>query len=260
MIVENEGVVGSVGELLSKLRERRLSDTLHYHLRWWFRGQSSAEWDLRPGVYRDGFAEDEQARLMKERHLAQDFRVESAGIRSGRETDEELYFLQQHYRLPTRLLDWTSSPLAALYFAVTGHVGVDGKLFLMDAYQLTPFSDEPSSSRGIATSRDPRFKKALQPIVQWKDVNNFPDFIIAVRPDHFDRRIGLQKSCFTFHDADHPSLNDTHNRTLCEFRIPFAAKNTIKADLFLLGVDGGSIYGDLEGLAERLKWAYRVDR
>jgi hypothetical protein len=249
-----------VGDLLSKLKERRLSDALHHHLRWWFRGQSNAEWDLRPGVYRNGFAKDEIGRLVKERHLAQDFRVESAGIRSGRETDEEMYFLQQHYRLPTRLLDWTSSPLAALYFAATGNVELDGTLFLMDAYQLMPVDDKKSRPRGIATSRHPAFKRALLPIIQWKDPDAFPDFIIAVRPDHFDRRISLQKSCFTFHGPDHPSLTDTHNRTLCAFRIPFVAKDRLKTELFLLGIDAASIYGDLEGLAVRLKSAYEIDR
>jgi len=70
--------------------------------------------------------------------MTQDFRIYAAGLLTGRESDADLYFLQQHYRMPTRLLDWTHSPLAALYFAVAKHADCDGELFMMDAYQLSP--------------------------------------------------------------------------------------------------------------------------
>ncbi len=255
----DETIIDSVSGLLAQLRHKRLHAANHHHLRWWFRGQPNADWDLRPGVYRDGFAPDEQARLTTERHLAQDFRVESAGIRSGRESDEELYFLQQHYRLPTRLLDWTRSPLAALYFAALSHGTGDGKVYMMDAYRLRPQVDETVRFRGIATSRDPTFKKSLHPILRWSDPIDFPTFILPVRPDYFDRRISLQKSCFTFHGPDHPVLTREHNHSLNEFRVPQSAKQEITQELFLLGIDKGSVYGDLEGLANRLKAAYGLN-
>jgi hypothetical protein len=99
----------------------------HAHKRRWFRGQSDAEWGLWPGVYRPGFtAADEDDRLMKERHLTQDFRALSAGLLTSSKNEADLYFLQQHYRMPTRLLDWTTSPLAALYFAVGSESDTDG--------------------------------------------------------------------------------------------------------------------------------------
>src|SRR5438876_11679465 len=99
-------------------------------------GQPESRLPLQPGVYRPTFpVTNEAARLELEQHLAQDFRVESAGLLGGRETDEELYFLQQHYRFPTRLLDWTHNPLASLFFAID-KPDAEGEVFLMDAYQM----------------------------------------------------------------------------------------------------------------------------
>jgi hypothetical protein len=54
---------------------------------------------------------------LTERHLTQDFRVSSIRLRKGTETHGEIYFLQQQYKMPTPLLDWSINPLAALFFA-----------------------------------------------------------------------------------------------------------------------------------------------
>lgn len=250
--------IEGVSELLARIKEKRLIDAPHHHLRWWFRGQGNAESALNPGVYRQGFAPDEDARLTIERHLAQDFHVESAGIRTGNESNEELYLLQQHYRLPTRLLDWTQNPLAGLFFAVRELHPSDGKLFMMDAYGLQSHIDESAPFYGIPTSRDGLFVTALHPILKRQQPDQFPKFIFGIRPDHFDRRISLQRSCFTFHVPSCPVLETQHNCTLEEFHIPQSAKLGILRELFVLGIDEASVFGDLEGLAQRLTTGYRL--
>ena len=255
-----DGRISHVQDLLELIEKSKLGERRDAHVRLWFRGQTKAAWELVPGVYRSTFPErDEEKRLRIERHLNQDFRVQSAGLTTGGRDDCDLYFLQQHYRLPTRLLDWTTSPLAALYFAVSKDQNGDGTLYMMDAYRLALCQRAEKSFQGIATSRNAIFCKALRAIVAWENPKLcFPQFILPVRPDQFDPRMALQKSCFTFHTPGHDRLTKATNDSLLSFFIPRAAKNNILREPFSLGIDAFAIYGDLESLSERLKYAYKV--
>lgn len=257
-----------------ELGSNDLTKVLNPHRNLWFRGHTDADWILVPMVYRLGFADGEKDRLQNERFLNQEFRVRSAGIRVGAEDNEELYFLQQHYGMPTRLLDWSTSPLAALFFAVSDEGGSrsngksrkekNGKLFAMDARGLARTQIEKAilpdeeSFRGIATSRNPTFQNALKQITGWPKDSIFPKIIFPVRPDHFDRRISLQQSCFTFHVPEPFELTEKENSSLREFVIPADKKPKIKAELETLGVNDFTIFGDLDHLAKWLKYAYRI--
>jgi hypothetical protein len=109
--------IKSVADLLKAIAATKLTEMPHAHVRVWFRGQGDESWLLEPGVYREGFAKDDRERVKNERHLSQDFMAMSASLRDYK-SDAEAYFVQQHYRMPTRLLDWSLNPLAAAYFAL----------------------------------------------------------------------------------------------------------------------------------------------
>jgi hypothetical protein len=149
----------------------------HTHIRCWFRGQSKAEWPLQPRIYRERTdnqssqpidKESGKRILETERQLVRDFRHLSASIRKGDESDAMLYLMQQHYGAPTRLLDWTTNPLIALYFACQNDES-DGKWFAMDAYDMIT-KHEGNVEPGIATIRRNSFKMLMQQICGWDNM------------------------------------------------------------------------------------------
>jgi hypothetical protein len=261
--------ISSVTDLINEIAKSGFADRPRAHVRLWFRGQPQKDLSLKPRVYRGSFAKkNEDDRLDIERNLTQDFSILSSSIRGGSETDTELYFLQQHYRMPTRLLDWTTNPMAALFFAVAaaGSPGPepDGELFMMDVWEFQlDASKSPREANGrkffgIANGWHPVFRKAVEIISRWRNDIRFPKFIVPVRPHNFDVRINLQRSCFTFHVPDQQEITSDINPSLHRFYIPADKKMAIRKELNVLGIDPFRIFGGLEHLAITLCEAHGV--
>lgn len=92
-----------------------------------FRGQSNISWGLLPKLFRDGYgnnSEDDLIEKYKQRYL----------VTSGNYIDHVSDM--QHYGMPTKLLDWTTNLLIALFFAIESNDDKDGILYILDADRI----------------------------------------------------------------------------------------------------------------------------
>jgi hypothetical protein len=111
----------------------------HSHLA---RGQCNAAHSLTPSLNRLlplGITEQDARTI--EVSLLREFKAQARGfIPASLLPDDpstvEWWALMQHHGVPTRLLDWTTSPYVAAYFAVVQRWDVDGAIWLVHAHML----------------------------------------------------------------------------------------------------------------------------
>jgi hypothetical protein len=102
----------------------------------------------------------------------------------GRLAGLELLAALQHYGIPTRMMDFTFSPLIALWFAVEKNDRVDGRVFAIDISTRLV-------SRDLASSPDPWwFDEDAGTTSPWSTESRI------WRPPPFEPRMVRQEGCF----------------------------------------------------------------
>ena len=162
-----------------------------------------------------------------------------------RDTIETLT-LGQHYGLITRLMDWTTNPLAALWFALKDVTANTTNSPVVWVYKPDP-KDDAHRTGFIDHIYDD------EPI----DVPRTVHF----NPKHIDRRLVVQNSVFTIHgngeNREEPTFipleKEKTNNELEKVIIPLEASNKLVEMLELCGINDSSMFPDLEGLCRQIK-------
>ncbi len=208
-----------------------------------FRGQREDK-DLLPRIARVGLRDPES--LQFENKMMQAFQREAVTYLSPSPTNMwDWLAIAQHHGLPTRYLDWTKNPLAALWFAIRNPAEQKD----LDCVVWIFHPEENDYIQEPETSPSPFDVKRT----------------MVFEPRHVTPRIRAQEGIFTVHrfmetTKQFVPLQQQKNyyKKLSKILIDPINFPPIRFDLDRCGVHASSLFPDLEGVAKRVSWRYTL--
>ena len=185
-----------------------------------FRGMESEKYQLLPTIFRTSIhheildTEEQQLDNHKyltygsEQSILKSFKAEAVAytIQYSPNNDLEWMELAQHYGVPTRLLDWTSNPLVALYFACESNSSDDAVIWICNASNYTYYVSRREQREYLTSLND-----AVSRFFDDEEVNNeafLPVYPSIFIPFYYDLRMSAQSSCFMMWGSNEKSLEE----------------------------------------------------
>lgn len=249
-----------------------------------FRGQSKCDYKLLPSVFRGSYYSNES-------HLFEEMTTSKPEIFIGK-SKQDILTTMQHFGCPTRLLDVTTNPLIALYFACISHQDEDGKVYIFSASKNNlyyPESDTVSILANLATlnsiDKDRIFNEACKSLKdnkfkitndkQFQNISLEKLFVkissekpgfkrelspidllrpIIVKAAKSNYRIVKQDGLFILSGLSvSPEEAEFKLNLLSPFTIKITNKKELLKELDFLGINEASLFPDLDHISSYLK-------
>lgn len=223
-----EKAVGTWMELMSAIEA-------FFEAPWIFRGVTSKNYQLIPSIGRKDARKakgNTKFSSLDEIEMLLRFKEQSIPFLTYQpKSDLEYLALAQHHQMPTRLLDWTESPLVAAYFAgrAMGSKG-DGAIYAAKRPPTLSTRDETDPFSISET--------------------------VLYQPPHLSERIPAQRGVFTVH-LDPTEVYEPEGVKLI---IKKELCGLIKANLDICAINQATLFPGLDGLAGNLRWLYKWNR
>ena len=204
-----------------------------------FRGQA-VDKPLLPKIARLNTALEVQK---AERRMFDDFKRQALPhLDYTPESDWDWLSLAQHSGMATRLLDWSTNPLAALWFVVE-----------------RPPRDEAPGVIWHFEAKDEDFLDARSSLDPFSITKTR-----IFRPRHITQRITSQSGYFSAHryletkNEEYMAFenNSRFKKRLTKLLVPAAAFSDLRRDLDRFGINAASLYGGMDGVCRHIEWLH----
>lgn len=236
--------INSIQDLLVELA----ADNDGYNGSIWYRGQANQDWALMPGYLRLADPPSESTLIKKFKQSA------AMLINTTPNQSFDWLFLMQHYGVPTRLLDWSESPLVALYFAVENHQkhnGIDAALWSLRPSELNKNAGINNADEEffIPSFEDIELKNySVEILSQNTRTQQRPLATIATRNN---ARIQAQHGVFTIHHHEKTPIEDVGDSShVIKYVIPNVSKAPLLKQLSLLGFTKFQLFPELASIGD----------
>ena len=246
----------SVTDLIQKIGVGRCGDIGHSYRPLFYRGHANKDWTLLPSVMRDP--------LFHERSLILDYKQVFDVVPDYLENMERILSTMQHHSIPTRLLDWSVSPLQTLYFACANEneIKKDGELISINPWSIhcAEFSRPGKPTYHFELMKRARFCLALGWTIEEISAYMLRQYGYRIQTEelseplpivgrYLDKRVANQQGMFLLWGVDKLALDfqPSYRNQIKRFRIPSDKKPIILSELSMLGVTDFTTFRDAEG-------------
>lgn len=301
--MKEEQKINSVSDFIEVVVEKTMkAETREVYQTFWFRGEANKDWltSLVPNSYRvltntinngvDDLFISQQVKQI-EKNMSSEFYRKATPFLNAKKIENSnwnRYFLMQHYKVNTRLLDWTENALLALFFAVSDNDELknDAVVWILQPFKLNDFTIQQIVGgkhnffipHGLETKKSKNLindkgqirlneltRRYLNMDFEKKEEENneYLFYPLAIYPTYLDERISNQKGCFTIFGNKINGLKSAKEKNV-EFldKVIISGgktKNKILKELRLMGIDFSSIYPDLDGIGNSIKLKYKQE-
>lgn len=237
--------VDSVSGLIKEIPD------LAEHQRLLFRGHDTTEYKILPTCARPHtfLTKSKVLNAKDERDIFERFRRRSHDLLGAQQGAGKALLVARHHGLPVRLIDWTSNPLAALFFACCGKENNDAHLWAI------------RRRRNIRKYEFADLFEIGETAALFRKMNNTATYLRVIDPVYNSDRIRAQDGYFTVHGPRGESLesvfprltpkNSDFDRVIC-WTIAKDRKLELIQQLSQLGVTRRTVYPDLDGIAKSI--------